>query len=96
MGLVAEKAGGRPLAQQVRERLFTPLGLARPDHGPGHAAHPPRPDLHRPRPPRGLTSPRAYEWPTAAVMAWLPRRRRRLPRVGGGRHRAGRSSGSGG
>ncbi|MFF1367565.1 serine hydrolase [Streptomyces virginiae] len=28
MGLVAEKAGGRPLAQQFRERLFTPLGLA--------------------------------------------------------------------
>ncbi|MFD4741126.1 serine hydrolase domain-containing protein [Streptomyces virginiae] len=28
MGLVAEKAGGRPLAQQFRERLVTPLGLA--------------------------------------------------------------------
>ncbi|MER5412084.1 serine hydrolase domain-containing protein [Streptomyces virginiae] len=27
LGLVAEKAGGRPLAQQFRERLFTPLGL---------------------------------------------------------------------
>ncbi|MFD9307610.1 serine hydrolase domain-containing protein [Streptomyces sp. NPDC060048] len=28
LGLVAEKAGGRPLAQQFRDRLFTPLGLA--------------------------------------------------------------------
>ncbi|MGW7101909.1 serine hydrolase domain-containing protein [Streptomyces sp. NPDC054838] len=27
LGLVAEKAGGRPLAQQFRDRLFTPLGL---------------------------------------------------------------------
>ncbi|MER6780438.1 MULTISPECIES: serine hydrolase domain-containing protein [unclassified Streptomyces] len=27
LGLVAEKAGGRPLARQFRERLFTPLGL---------------------------------------------------------------------
>lgn len=28
LGLVAEKAGGRPLAQQFSDRLFTPLGLA--------------------------------------------------------------------
>ncbi|MEU9234356.1 serine hydrolase domain-containing protein [Streptomyces subrutilus] len=28
LGLVAEKAGGRPLAQQFQERLFTPLGLS--------------------------------------------------------------------
>ncbi|WP_313896591.1 serine hydrolase domain-containing protein [Streptomyces sp. GC420] len=28
LGLVAEKAGGRPLAQQLRDRLFAPLGLA--------------------------------------------------------------------
>lgn len=28
LGLVAEKAGGRPLAQQFRDRLFTPQGLA--------------------------------------------------------------------
>ncbi|MET9605151.1 serine hydrolase domain-containing protein [Streptomyces sp. NPDC006512] len=28
LGLVAEKAGGRPLAEQFRDRLFTPLGLA--------------------------------------------------------------------
>ncbi|MEV8633609.1 serine hydrolase domain-containing protein [Streptosporangium sp. NPDC051023] len=28
LGLVAEKAGGHPLAQQLRDRLFTPLGLA--------------------------------------------------------------------
>ncbi|MFI5688264.1 serine hydrolase domain-containing protein [Streptomyces sp. NPDC051636] len=28
LGLVAEKAGGRPLAQQFRDRLFAPLGLA--------------------------------------------------------------------
>ncbi|CAM5301903.1 D-Ala-D-Ala carboxypeptidase [Streptomyces avidinii] len=28
LGLVAEKAGGRPLAQQFEDRLFTPLGLA--------------------------------------------------------------------
>ncbi|MEV8533834.1 serine hydrolase domain-containing protein [Streptomyces sp. NPDC051211] len=28
LGLIAEKAGGRPLAQQFRDRLFTPLGLA--------------------------------------------------------------------
>ncbi|MFD5147076.1 serine hydrolase domain-containing protein [Streptomyces sp. NPDC058401] len=27
LGLVAEKAGGRPLAEQLRDRLFTPLGL---------------------------------------------------------------------
>jgi CubicO group peptidase (beta-lactamase class C family) len=27
LGLVAEKAGGRPLAQQFRDRLFAPLGL---------------------------------------------------------------------
>jgi D-alanyl-D-alanine carboxypeptidase len=27
LGLVAEKAGGRPLAQQLQERLFGPLGL---------------------------------------------------------------------
>ncbi|MFD8979743.1 serine hydrolase domain-containing protein [Streptomyces sp. NPDC059564] len=27
LGLVAEKAGGRPLAQQLRDRLFAPLGL---------------------------------------------------------------------
>ncbi|MGW2747837.1 serine hydrolase domain-containing protein [Streptomyces sp. NPDC001450] len=27
LGLVAEKAGGRPLAQQFRDRLFGPLGL---------------------------------------------------------------------
>ncbi|MEU6644587.1 serine hydrolase domain-containing protein [Saccharomonospora sp. NPDC046836] len=27
LGLVAEKIGGRPLAQQLRERLFGPLGL---------------------------------------------------------------------
>ncbi|MFD5509746.1 serine hydrolase domain-containing protein [Streptomyces sp. NPDC127051] len=27
LGLVAEKAGGRPLAQQLRDRLFTPLGM---------------------------------------------------------------------
>ncbi|MEU6310461.1 serine hydrolase domain-containing protein [Streptomyces sp. NPDC047014] len=27
LGLVAEKAGGRPLQQQFRERLFAPLGL---------------------------------------------------------------------
>ncbi|MFG2988773.1 serine hydrolase domain-containing protein [Streptomyces sp. NPDC048257] len=27
LGLVAEKAGGSPLAQQLRDRLFTPLGL---------------------------------------------------------------------
>ncbi|MET9039724.1 serine hydrolase domain-containing protein [Streptomyces mirabilis] len=28
-GLVAEKAGGRPLAQQFQDRLFGPLGLRR-------------------------------------------------------------------
>ncbi len=28
LGLVAEKAGGRPLAQQFRDRLFAPLSLA--------------------------------------------------------------------
>ncbi|MFD1544443.1 serine hydrolase domain-containing protein [Nonomuraea guangzhouensis] len=28
LGLVAEKAGGHPLAQQFRDRLFAPLGLA--------------------------------------------------------------------
>ncbi|MFD1937043.1 serine hydrolase domain-containing protein [Nonomuraea mangrovi] len=28
LGLVAEKAGGRPLAQQFRDRLFAPLALA--------------------------------------------------------------------
>ncbi|CAM5295401.1 D-Ala-D-Ala carboxypeptidase [Streptomyces avidinii] len=28
LGLVAEKAGGRPLAQQFRDRLYAPLGLA--------------------------------------------------------------------
>ncbi|MFJ3859613.1 serine hydrolase domain-containing protein [Streptomyces sp. NPDC090085] len=28
LGLVAEKAGGRPLAEQFRDRLFAPLGLA--------------------------------------------------------------------
>ncbi len=28
LGLVAEKAGGRPLARQFQDRLFTPLGLA--------------------------------------------------------------------
>ncbi|MFJ3334121.1 serine hydrolase domain-containing protein [Streptomyces sp. NPDC086766] len=28
LGLVAEKAGGRPLARQFRDRLFAPLGLA--------------------------------------------------------------------
>jgi D-alanyl-D-alanine carboxypeptidase len=27
LGLVAEKAGGRPLAEQLRDRLFVPLGL---------------------------------------------------------------------
>ncbi|MGW0753866.1 serine hydrolase domain-containing protein [Streptomyces sp. NPDC002587] len=27
LGLVAEKAGGRPLARQLQDRLFTPLGL---------------------------------------------------------------------
>ncbi|ROQ94975.1 D-alanyl-D-alanine carboxypeptidase [Streptomyces sp. 2132.2] len=27
LGLAAEKAGGRPLAQQLRDRFFTPLGL---------------------------------------------------------------------
>jgi D-alanyl-D-alanine carboxypeptidase len=27
LGLLAEKAGGRPLAQQFQDRLFTPLGL---------------------------------------------------------------------
>ncbi len=27
LGLVAEKVGGRPLAQQLRDRLFAPLGL---------------------------------------------------------------------
>ncbi|MET7286480.1 serine hydrolase domain-containing protein [Streptomyces sp. NPDC005573] len=27
LGLVAEKAGGRPLAQQFRDRLFAPLGM---------------------------------------------------------------------
>ncbi|MFI5764741.1 serine hydrolase domain-containing protein [Streptomyces sp. NPDC051563] len=27
LGLVAEKAGGRPLAEQFKDRLFTPLGL---------------------------------------------------------------------
>ncbi|MFJ3513384.1 serine hydrolase domain-containing protein [Streptomyces sp. NPDC090131] len=27
LGLVVEKAGGRPLAQQLRDRLYTPLGL---------------------------------------------------------------------
>ncbi|MFF0130119.1 serine hydrolase domain-containing protein [Streptomyces mirabilis] len=29
LGLVAEKAGGRPLAQQFQDRLFGPLGLRR-------------------------------------------------------------------
>ncbi|MCV7170087.1 beta-lactamase family protein [Mycobacterium manitobense] len=28
LGLVAEKAGGRPLAQQLQERLFAPAGMA--------------------------------------------------------------------
>ncbi len=27
LGLIAEKAGGRPLAEQVQERLFGPLGM---------------------------------------------------------------------
>ena len=27
LGLIAEKAGGRPLAEQLRDRLFGPLGL---------------------------------------------------------------------
>ena len=27
LGLIAEKAGGRPLAQQLRDRLFGPVGL---------------------------------------------------------------------
>ncbi|MFD3699865.1 serine hydrolase [Streptomyces sp. NPDC058646] len=55
LGLVAEKAGGRPLAQQFRERLFAPPGPAgtslpaaddrslpapRPLPGPGYAREP--------------------------------------------------------
>ena len=38
LGLVAEKAGGRPLAQQFQERLFGPVGL-RPDVAAGHRRH---------------------------------------------------------
>lgn len=35
LGLIAEEAGGAPLARQLRERLFEPLGLRRTSFVPG-------------------------------------------------------------
>lgn len=35
LGLIAEKAGGAPLGEQLRDRLFEPLGLRRTSFEPG-------------------------------------------------------------
>ncbi|MGW5541378.1 serine hydrolase domain-containing protein [Streptomyces sp. NPDC003998] len=46
LGLVAEKAGGHPLAQQFRDRLFAPLGLAETSLPGAHDLSLPAPYSH--------------------------------------------------
>ncbi|MFE7241572.1 serine hydrolase domain-containing protein [Streptomyces sp. NPDC057582] len=46
LGLVAEKAGGRPLAQQLRDRLFVPLGMKGTSLPDAHDRSLPEPYTH--------------------------------------------------
>ncbi|MFK0257092.1 serine hydrolase domain-containing protein [Streptomyces sp. NPDC090445] len=46
LGLVAEKAGGAPLAQQLQDRLYTPLGLGRTSFPAIHDTSVPTPYSH--------------------------------------------------
>lgn len=77
LGLIVEKAGGAPLARQLRDRLFTPLGLRRTSFVPGEVrgshVHGHRPPSHQgvvTGPPADTSAePAWWTWAAGAIVS---------------------------